>query len=159
MDEEDSAVIGAVPDEGFQIHDAASANWALRLIVAERDYQTRTTAWYEAEMRRSKRREEWLMFHFAGQLEQWMRGELVKQYGKRRSIQLPAGVLGLRNEPSKLIVLDERTLIRWCKSELPAAIRISEHILKTEITTYIKASGEVPPGAEVAGGGEKFYIK
>ena len=152
-------VVGAVPDDGFQVRDAASANWALRLIVAERDYQARTTAWYEAEIRRSQHREEWLMHRFAGQLERWMRGELSTQYGKRRSIRLPAGVLGLKTQATKLVVVDERALMTWCRSELPAAIKPVEHILKSEIASHMKASGEIPPGAEVGGGGEKFFIK
>jgi len=158
-DTEDSGAIVAVPDEGFQIHDAASANWALRLIVAERDYQARTTAWYEAETRRSQQREAWLMHRFAGQLELWMRAELSKQYGKRRSIQLPAGVVGLRMQATKLVVVDDRALISWCRAELPAAIKTAEHILKSEVAAHVKASGEIPPGAEIGGGGEKFFIK
>jgi hypothetical protein len=158
-DTEESDFIVSVPGEGFHIHDAASANWALRLIVAERDYQARTTAWYEAETRRSQRREEWLMYRFAGQLEQWMRAELAKQYGKRRSVRLPAGVLGIKTQPTKLIVVDDRALIAWCSAELPAAIKTVHHILKSEVAAHVKASGEIPPGAEIAGGGEKFYIK
>jgi hypothetical protein len=158
-DTEDLGATVSVPDEGFHIHDAASANWALRLIVAERDYQARTTEWYEAETRRSQRREEWLMYRFAGQLEQWMRAELTKQYGKRRSLQLPAGVIGLKTQPTKIVVVDERALTTWCRAELPAAIKSVEHILKSEVAAHVRASGEIPPGAEIAGGGERFYIK
>lgn len=158
-DSEDPSTIVSVPDEGFHIHDAASANWALRLIVAERDYQARTAAWYEAETRRSQRREEWLMYRFAGQLERWTRGELAKQYGKRRSVRLPAGVLGIKSQPTKVVVVDDRALIAWCSAELPDAIKTVQHILKSEVAAHVQASGEIPPGAEIAGGGEKFFIK
>jgi hypothetical protein len=158
-DANDTQIVLPEPEETFHVRDERTANWVLRLIVGERDYRKRIAAWYEAETRRSERREQFLFHRFGAELEAWTRQQLASQHGSRRSVQLPAGVLGFRVEPTKLVIADERALITWCHTHLPAAVKVVEHVLKNEITSHLKATGECPPGAELAGGGDKFFVK
>ena len=76
-----------------------------------------------------------------------------------RITHLPSGIVGFRVEPTKVIVSDEPKLIAWCRQHLPSAVKIVESILKSEVSAHIKQTGECPDGAELAGGGEKFYLK
>jgi len=146
-------------DDAFHIRDEGSANWLLRRITECRAYRERVARWAQAETLRADRQEAFLLHRFRGELEAWAREQIGKQLGGRKSIALPAGVLGLRREPTKLLVVDERALVAWCRAHLPAAVKVTESLLKSEIQTHIKTTGECPDGAEIAGGTERFYIK
>jgi hypothetical protein len=146
-------------DEEFHVRDQESANWVLKKIIAEREYRARCVAWFKAETRRSERREQFLVRRFEVELKEWTRQQITSKYGKRHSIHLPAGVLGFRTAPAKLVVADEPKLLAWCRQHLPTAVKVVERILKTEVGAYVKESGEIPDGAELADGGDKFFIK
>jgi phage host-nuclease inhibitor protein Gam len=146
-------------DESFHVRDEQSANWVLRKIVEERAYRQRVQQWCDAETRRSERREQFLMLRFGAELAEWTKQQLQKQFGKRRSIHLPSGTLGFRTTPPKLVVADESRLITWCRRHLPSAIKIVEHVLKSEVHSHIKTTGEVPEGAEISGGEDRFFVK
>lgn len=153
------ALVVAEVDERFHVRDAQSASWVVRKIVEERAHRRRVADWFEAETRRSEHREAFLLRRFGAELSEWVRRELATQHGKQRSIHLPAGRVGFRIEPTRIVVADEPKLIAWCRQHLPTAVRVVQSVLKTEINQHIKNTGECPDGAEVAGGGEKFYIK
>ncbi len=146
-------------DESFHVRDEGSANWVLRKIIEARAYREHVAKWAAAETVRAERQEAFLLHRFGSELESWAREQIGKQHGRRRSLALPAGILGFRQEPMKLLVLDERALVGWCRAHLPVAIKATESLLKSEIQSYIKQSGEVPAGAEIGGGSERFFIK
>lgn len=155
----DDQNVGIKVDDEFHVRDERSANWVLRKIAECRSYRERVARWAQGETLRADRQEAFLMHRFCSELEAWTRQQLGKQHGRRQSIALPAGVLGFRREPTKLLVLDERALIGWCRDNLPAAIKVTESLLKNEIQTHFKSTGECPAGAEIGGGGERFYLK
>ena len=109
-------------------------------------------------MRRAKREEEFFLYRFGGQLEQRARAQLAAEDGRRKSIALPAGRVGFRNQPARLEVVDERLLLAWCKLELPAAVVVEERISKKVVTGYIKQTGECPDGAAISGDTERFFV-
>jgi Bacteriophage Mu Gam like protein len=156
---EDSTVILTEVDDRFHVRDEKSASWVVRKIVEERAHRQHVNDWHEAETRRSERREQFLLQRFGGELAEWTRSQLEQQYGNRRSLHLPAGTVGFRAEPTRIVIGDEMKLIGWCRQNLPSAVKVVESVLKSEISAHIKSSGECPDGAELAGGGEKFYIK
>jgi hypothetical protein len=145
-------------DEGFNVRDAATANWVVRKIVEARTYAARTKAWADAEQRRAQREEDFLLRRFGADLEQWARQQIAQQHDRRQSVSLPAGCVGFRAEPTKLVVADERQLLSWCRQNLPSAIRTFESVPKTPLMEHLKATGECPTGTELMGGGHKFYI-
>jgi hypothetical protein len=156
---DDDLVVAVDVDERFHVRDEGSANWVVRKIAECRSYRAHVARWGQAETLRAERQEIFLMRRFAGELEAWAREQIGKQHGRAKRLSLPAGVLGFRREPTKLIVVDERALVGWCRTHLPAAIRTTESLLRSEIQAHIKATGECPVGAELGGGAERFYIR
>jgi hypothetical protein len=159
IEADDSALVLREVDERFHIRDERSASWLVRKVVEERAYRQRVADWCAAETLRSERREQFLLNRFGTELADWTRQQLAKQYGKRRSIHLPSGIVGFRTEPTKIAVLDEPKLIAWCRASLPSAVKVVESVLKSEINAHIKQTGECPDGAELVCGGDKFYVK
>ena len=144
--------------EVFYVHDAATANWVVRKVVEARQYAKRVQAWADAELRRARREEEFFLYRFGGQLEQWVRAELAKQRG-RKSICLPAGQIGFRLRPARLDISDEKGLLIWCDENLPTAVVIRESVSKTVLMEYVEKTGEIPTGTVLSGGSEHFYVK
>jgi hypothetical protein len=145
--------------ETFHVHDQATANWVIRKIVEARQYAERVEDWAERELRRAKREEEFFMFRFGAQLEQWARAQIAVTHPHRNSVALPAGKIGFRLQPLRLQIRDDRALLAWCKRHAPAAVVTSERILKTAIMPHFTATGECPDGATVVGGACSFYVR
>src|SRR5437763_5583553 len=91
----------------FHVCDDRSAAWVVRKIVEERAHRQRVADWCESETRRSERREQFLLHRFGAELADWTRQQLQAQYGSRRSLHLPSGVVGFRTEPTRIVVADE----------------------------------------------------
>jgi hypothetical protein len=179
---EDSAPV-LVP-ERFVIDDAQKASWAVRKILEARAYAARVRQWSERELRRAEHDEQWLLRRFGSELETWLRGELARSNGRRRSINLPGGMIGLRMQPARLDVVDEPLLLAWCRAHLPAALKVSvetqgdeaaalfdwqrqrtpqsrvhQHALRDPLARYLGETGEVPQGAVVRPLSEQFYVR
>src|SRR4051812_15613036 len=144
--------------EAFSVHDAVSANWLIRKIVECRRYREHVEQWAAAELKRAEREEAFFITRYGHQLEAGARRQIAKQQG-RKSRKLPAGTIGFRTEPTRLAVKDEPALLVWCKANLPAAVQTIERVLKSCVKDHIASTGEVPSGAEVSGGEQKFFIK
>src|SRR4051794_429772 len=88
----------------FEIDSAERANWLVRRLVECRAYSERARAFAERERRRAEREERLLMARFAHQLERWLVQQLGRQCGRGKSVELPAGVVGLRRVKPKLVI-------------------------------------------------------
>ena len=143
--------------ETFAVDDAASANWLVRKIVETRAYAKHVKEWADGELRRAEREELFFLHRYGRQLEDWARAEIAKS--RRKSIKLPAGMVGFRTEPPKLDVLDEAKLVAWCGTALPTALRIETHILKQHVKDHVVITGECPDGTAISGGGQRFYVR
>jgi hypothetical protein len=170
--------------DGFAIHDEATANWLVRRIVELRSYRARVMAWAAGEVRRSEQRERFFLEQYGNQLERWAIQAIEESHQRRKSISLPAGVVGFRREPQRLIVNDENALRAWCRRNLPEAVKVSvmavgreanaleewrrkhcpssrssQDILKSMVASHIGTTGEIPDGAEIGGGASKLFIR
>jgi phage host-nuclease inhibitor protein Gam len=145
--------------EALRVCDEASANWVVRRIAEARKYAEHVEAWAATELRRAEREERFLLERFGPQLEAWARERLAEGRTRGKSIRLPAGTIGFRATPPHLAVTDEPTLLRWCKSHLPLAIRVREHVLKNALQEHVRSTGECPQGAEFVAGGERFFVR
>src|SRR4051794_18651588 len=111
----------AVP-EGFHVHDMATANWVLRRITEAAAYRQHVKQWADLEIRRADREEEWFRHRFGIQLAEWARDEIANLRGRRKSIALPAGVVGFRTVAPKLVVDDEAAVLAWAHVHFPEAV-------------------------------------
>jgi hypothetical protein len=155
---DDAALVVAEVDERFHVRDAASASWVVRKVNEERAHRVRVQQWCDAELRRSEARERFLLFRFERELEDWTRQQLALRHGNRRSIYFPGGTVAIRIQPTSIVIADEPMLISWCETHLPSAIKVVRSLSKTELHAHVKRSGEIPDGAQLAGGGERFVI-
>lgn len=150
-------VVIAVP-ERFAVIDAQSANWVVRKVMESRAYAVSVREWAARETRRAENEERFFMMRFGAQLHAWAREQLPNAQ-KRKSICLPAGTLGFRHEPLKLEVSDEDALLAWCQAHLPEAIATELRVRKSVVANNLSATGELPPGVQIAEAREKFYLK
>jgi hypothetical protein len=123
-DELEKGAAMSVPEQ-FVVDDAQKASWVVRKVVEARAYAQRVQAWCERELRRAGREEAWLLRRFEPELVAWTRAELQRQGGRRRSVNLPGGTVGFRLQPPKVEIIDEQTLIGWCRSHMPIALKVT----------------------------------
>jgi hypothetical protein len=99
------------PDDTFTVTDEQSANWVVRRIIAARTYAQHVKAWAEGELRRAEREEQFFWLRFGPQLKNWTANELARMKIKRKSLKLPAGMIGFKTLGPKLVVLNEEKLM------------------------------------------------
>ena len=172
----------SVPD-AFEVRDSSSANWVVRRILAARAYSAQVNAWAAAELRRAESEERWLLDRYGAQLRNWLESELSRGSPRRRSVPLPAGVVGIRKLPPKLVVRNEPALLQWCRQHLQGAVRVTataaghlavdlaawaagataikvqERVSVDELHDYVVETGELPNGVELVRHEERFFIK
>jgi hypothetical protein len=162
----DESATGAVDDardlplvhDGFQVVDAASASWVVRRVNEARAYSNRVQAWADREVRRAKRDEDHLLLRYGQQLQDYAAREIAKLRGRRRSVCLPGGTLGFRRVGPTLDNDDPDALIAWAKTHCADAVVLSEKLAKSAINRHVESTGEIPDGAHIDVGRDKFYI-
>jgi phage host-nuclease inhibitor protein Gam len=148
-----------LPDT-FHVSDDASANWVVKKIVEARTYAERCQEWCRREQVRARREEEFFLFRFGAQLASFARKKLAEQGGRRKSVFLPAGQIGFRSEPAKLMVDDEALVLEWAKREMPTIVQMIERVPKSDLNDLLKSTGEMPDaGAHIEPAAERFFIK
>lgn len=157
--EDDSESQPSIPEQ-FHIHDDTSANWLVRKIVEARAYAKRCADWCAREQARAQRDEEFLLFRFGQQLIDHARARILEQRGRRKSVNLPGGMVGFRHEGPKLLVDDEAAVIEWAKQHSPALFHTVERLSKSGLNQHLEETGEVPDvGVHIEPAREKFYIR
>ena len=142
------------------IRDAQSANWVVRKIVEARAYAEHCELWAQHEKMRARREEDFLLLRFGGELRDYTRAAIAEQGGRRKSVSLPAGIIGFRIAGAKLVVDDEEAVLRWARKTQPNLVVIQESISKSGLTQYFEETGEIPPGGvRIEPEKDKFYIK
>lgn len=155
----DLDVLRAVP-QGFSIDSADAANWLVRKIANARQYALSVKAWAERELRRAEREEHVLMYLYGRQLETWVRNEINKKDGKRKSMPLPAGTVGFRTVGPRVVIDDEPAVLAWAKEHLPIAVTFVERLSKTAINEMAEATGEIPcAGVRFEPPTQRFFVR
>lgn len=146
--------------EGFAVNSDETANWVVRKIIEARAYHQRCADWCAGEQARAKRTEDFFLWRFGNQLRCWLDAKLVERGGRTRSINLPAGTLGLRRLAGRLVIEDEAAVLEWAKSHQPQLVVVTEKVSKSELNSYVSETGEMPSsGARVEPAHDSFYVK
>ena len=144
----------------FCIDNPERANWLVRRVLEARAYGDRVRTWAEQEQNRADRDEARMMYLFGRQLQDWATQELAGQHGQRKSINLPAGIIGFRQTVMQLRIDNQPAVMEWARERLPEAIIIKESLSKAAINEHFAATGEIPDaGITVEPAQEKFYIR
>jgi hypothetical protein len=171
-------------ESDFHIHDEHTANWLVRQVVEARAYADRVRQWAKDEVRRAERSEEKLMYLFGDQLRKWCTDELTARGGRLRSLHLPAGQLGFRRQPERLVVRDEAELARWCRQQCEDALVVvvegqgagakalmelvarettslivKQRLQMAEVMATMRETGELPPGTQTNPENNAFFIR
>jgi hypothetical protein len=164
------------------VQDESAANRVVRRILDARAYRAKVERWAMQEMRRAEREEQFLLERFGGQLEAWTRQRIAVD-GRMRSVRLPAGRMGFRTSPERLVVVDAAAASAWCCMNCPSAVKVTaaargeaavelmrvsrsinamlevrSEILLGEIRGVLRASGELPSGVSIVPGADRFYV-
>jgi len=158
FDMPDTEMEAQVPEQ-FTVHDEASANWVVRKIIEARAYAARVKAWAKYETCRARREERFFLQRFGNELDGWIRSQLAAEGGKRESVGLPAGTVGYRVVPAKLILDDKNAAIEWAKLHCPHAVVTSNRLLRQPLNEHLAQTGELPPGVRLDPEHSRFYIK
>lgn len=145
--------------ERFIVNDIGSANWVVRRVMEARAYSQAIKEWADIEATRARREEEFLLQHFGAGLQQVLSEEMERARGRRKSLKLPAGTIGLRSEPLRLRVEDEDAALAWAKEHLPEAVRVTERVSRTALGEHLAQTGEVPDGCTLQEPTDRFYIR
>lgn len=159
VEDADATFQVGIPDDS-NAFDNTAANWVIRKIVEARAYAKRCAEWCDCEQARARRDEESLLFRFGPQLTAHTRKRITEDGGRRKSVNPPAGTIGFRSAPSKLVVDDEPAVIAWAKQHNPGIVSIVEKLSKEALNEHLEATGEMPDaGAHIEPACERFYIK
>ena len=157
---EDEAVDRPTVPTAFHIHNDTTANWLVRKIVEARAYAKRCEEWCAREKTRAQRDEEFLLFRFGQQLSDHAQKLIIEQGGRRKSVSLPAGMIGFRHEGPKILVEDENLVITWAKQHKPELVSTVERLSKSALNQYVEDTGDVPDvGIRIEPAREKFFIR
>ncbi len=145
--------------KNFAVVDLRSANWVIRKIHDARAYAEAVKEWAEAEARRAQAEEDGLLTMFGPGLRAVLEAEIERAKGRRKSVNLPAGTMGLRAEPQRLRVEDEAAALEWARKHCPDAIRVTERISRTALNQHFASTGQTPSGCALQDGAERFFIR
>ncbi len=145
--------------EKFRVTDESSANWVVRRIAEAKAYAEKVSAWAEAETRRAQREQAFFLGRFGPELEAWAHKKIKARGGRQKSNHLPAGRVGYRTKPAKLVINNEPTVITWAKANCPEAINVTERCSKSKLNKHFEATGELPDGASLEPQRDDFYVR
>ena len=152
-------------DPAFHVTNEQTANWVCRHIVQAREMAAKAKAWAEREIAQAERDEAFFLARFGVELQAWLETQIAEKGGKRKSIDLPAGRVGFRAHPARLVVANEPECLEWCREHLPVAVvkvPASEHLSRSELIQQFKngaTGGEIPPGADLSEAKDELYVK
>lgn len=151
--------------EGFEVRDEDSANWVVRKICEARAYMEKVREFADRELARASKDEEFFLSRFGPGLEKYASASLK---GKKRSVALPAGTLGFRKQPARLVVENDEQALKWAKAYLPAAVVVvpaTEKLSKSALNEAVSAAMKQPDGAQIPDGArwqderDSFFVK
>lgn len=151
---------------GFEVRDLESAEWCVRKVAAsERRMQLR----HELVLKRKVQLDEWetranradlaTTERMAELLKPWAEHEVALNPAKK-SISLPTGIVGFRQSPDSIEVVNLMDAVLHLK-ELGATdcIRVREEVDKRALMARVKAGEPLPEGCELREGERRFFVK
>jgi hypothetical protein len=157
--EVDLEILKTVP-KAFAINNAETASWLVRKVLNARRYAERVKQWAEQEQRRAAREEQTLMFLFGRQLETWASDQIAFPVSRRKSINLPSGIIGFRTMNASLQIDEEETVLSWARKHLPSAVITKVSLSRSILKDHFEKTGAVPDvGAHIEPTTERFYIR
>lgn len=168
----------------FAISTEGDANWLVRSITEARRYREHVEAWAAAEVRRAERRERFLLERYGAQLQGWIEKRLMADGNRRRSVSLPAGVVGVRATRAQVVVTDPEAVMAWARSQMPQlvqikvtasgeaaarmlawqatekiAAKVEATVAKSGLNKHVAETGELPAGVALQPSVDELFVR
>lgn len=150
---EEAANEGDVP---WVIADESRAAWAVDKVLTARERLARIKATCAAMIAEAQRDVESAESFFLPHLEAWARANPPR---KGKTLKLTTGALSFRTVPGGPRVVDAAVCLEWARDHAATAIVVKETLSAASIKDYVEATGEIPPGVEVAEARESFDVR
>lgn len=145
-------------ESGFIVTDIKTADWCIAKIgeaekrMQERadlvsGYMRKLVDWLEKNNAPDRQTVEYMR----ETVRPWAEIEIMK--GKAKSIKLPCGTVGVRAGRDSIQIDDEEAAILWAKAFKPEAVKVEEHILKSQL------AGTDCPHYHTETSPASFYVK
>jgi hypothetical protein len=167
----ESATLPAIPSEEFRIDSLAKADWALEVLAASDARKAENGAIADEARRRV---DEWLArvngqedkdtAYLRAVLEEFMSAQrplILGAKSKKKSRELPHGVLGWKATPRKLVYDDEAAALAWAKARPveEGLYRVDYKLEKDAVKRLADSEQVIPPGARWEGGEDVPFVK
>lgn len=143
--------------EAFHITDEVGANWYLKKLAdieAEKARITAQTAKMIAELDADANG---LKFLYDGELQDFVRTELERKGGRRKTLHLLQGSCAFKNVAQTVRIADATAALTYAKQHNLPCIVVTERV---DAEVYKKlAKGELLPGMEKTAEHESFSVK
>ena len=116
---------GPLFDDSDGVLSDSAANAVVKRVLDCRAYRDRVTAWAEHEVRLINAKEDWTIQANTPRLTRYVEEKLRTSLLRKRTVNLPAGRIGFRVSPAKLVVRQQDTVLAECRRLLPAAINLT----------------------------------
>ena len=155
-------------DEGqaFRIDNEARAAWAVNKMLGFDEEEARLDAQYKAMKENLSKRREAFRARFFVELEDWLRGALAG--GKRKSLDLLTGRVGLRAKKAGFLLRDKKAALEWAKEHEPSLVLTEQVTVEKLDTDAAKeraaelqqaGDGETIPGLEWQDAHDALYVE
>ncbi|MEM6552611.1 MAG: host-nuclease inhibitor Gam family protein [Planctomycetota bacterium] len=92
------------------------------------------------------------------ELRAWLDQELTARGARQKSINLPAGRIGVRTRAAKFVIDNEPATLDWARKHCPEAVVLMESISKSKLNKHVESTGELPDGTSLQPAHEALYI-
>jgi phage host-nuclease inhibitor protein Gam len=155
----DEAELAGIVPAAFSVHDRDSAEWLVRKVVEAEAHMARVKEQAQREIARTQRERDFLLRRYGPDLERWTREQLEHHKGRRKSVLLLSGTVGLRTLHPRLVVDDAPAVLAWARRHCRKAVVVVEKLSKTVLNEHVQATGELPKGTHLQPVQDRFYIK
>ena len=151
------AIYSLIVDGRAHIETEAHAAAVVRAMAEIHDERERVEDQHTARLKRIDAKERSLRYLFETALAEWTARNLT---GKKKSIILPDGTVGMRTSAAKTVTESDATLREWAKVELPNAFNYDRApLLMESVKEWEAKHGKAAPGRIQIDESETFYVK
>lgn len=150
-----------VSTQPFVIDDVNRLAWYGRKLTGFAEEVSELTANYQRLLDAIGKRRAAFEKYFGPQAERFVREELERQGGKRKSLDTLGGTFAFRSTKDRLEKLDTDAAVAWAEKHLPDAIKTKTTVSVDHATveTHWRNTGEIPDGYDLVFAGESFSHK
>lgn len=142
--------------DAFHVTDEKSANWYLRKLATLDNEKARILAQTEKMIAELDSDRDGLKFLYEGELQEFVRQELARKGGRKKTLNLLQGTCAFRSVPASVKVADPNAALEYARANNLPCIETTERV---NAEAYKKlAAGKMLPGMDTTPERENFTV-